>query len=191
MTYAEWVERVRLEAQRGSEQAELSQLDTQPIVEAIQPSVFQAVGEMCAANPRKRDLLKRTVAVTLTDGVGDLPAYVLEKYMEDSTVYDPEDLTKTFSRVRNFNDFIGPLDSRLAYYNVREGRTLYVRDVGEAFAIPLTLDGDISVNVPCAPVRPVAATDQIDVPDEITSDLVDVGAAMLRGELTKAAAVGT
>ena len=191
MTYAELCERIRLEAQRGSEQAELSQLDTQPIIEAIIPSVFQSVGEACAADPRKRDLLKRTVTVTLADGVGELPAYVLEKYMEDSTAYDPNDLTKIFSWERNYNDFIGPLNDLLAYYNVPFGHTIYVRDVGEEFSIPLTLDIDLIVNVPCVPVRPAAATDDIDVPDEITSDLVDTGAAFLRGELSKPATVGT
>lgn len=187
MIYSEWIERVRLEAQRGSEQAELSQLDTQPIIEAIQPSVFQLVGEQCAANPRTRDLLKRTVTVALADGIGTLPVYVLEKYMEDSTVYDEDDLAKTFCWVRNFNDFIGPLSDLLAYYNVREGHTLYVRDVGEEFTVPLTLAVDISVNVPCAPVRPAAATDPIDAVDEVLSNLVDVGAAFLRGELSKLA----
>jgi hypothetical protein len=191
MTYAEWVERVRLEAQRGSEQAELSQLDTQPIIEAIQPSVFQSVGEACAADPRKRDLLKRTVTVTLAAGIGTLPDYVLEKYMEDSTIYDADDLTKTFSWVRNFNDFIGPLNSLLGYYNVPSGHTIYVRDVGEDFSVPLSLAIDVQVNVPCVPVRPALPTDQIDVADEITSDLVDTGAAFLRGELSKAATAGT
>lgn len=187
MTYAEWVERVRLEAQRGSEQAELSQLDTQPIIEAIQPSVFQTVGENCAADPRKRSLMRKTLTVSMTNGSGTIPAQALTKYMEDATFLDPADLSKNYSWVREFQDFIGPLDDRLGYFNVQGESVLLVREPGEPYEPGVGSSDPFQLTIPCAPVRPAAATDPIDAISEVTSDLVDVGASVLRGEIVKLA----
>lgn len=191
MTYAEWVERVRLETQRGSEQAELSQLDTQPIIEAIQPSVFQTVGENCAADPRKRSLMRKTLTISMADGEGTIPAQALTKYMEDATFLDPADLSKTYSWVREFQDFIGPLDTRLGYFNVQGESVLLQREPGEVYEPGLGFSDDMLLTIPCVPVRPSSATDQIDCIDEVASDLVDVGASMLRGELAKVSTAGT
>lgn len=191
MTYAEWVERVRLEAQRGSEQAELSQLDTQPIIEAIQPSVFQTVGENCAADPRKRSLLRKSLTITMADGEGEIPAQALTKYTEDATLFDPADLSKTYSWVREFQDFMGPLDPRLGYFNVQGESVLLQREPGEPYEPGFGFSDDMLLIIPCVPVRPASATDPIDCIEEINSDLVDVGAAMLRGELAKTSTAGT
>lgn len=191
MLYIEWVERVRLEAQRGSEQAELSQLDTQPIIEAIQPSVFQTVGENCAADPRKRSLMRRSLTISMADGEGEIPAQALTKYMEDATFFDPADLSKTYSWVREFQDFMGPLDSRLGYFNVQGESVLLQREPGEVYEPGFGFSDDMLLIIPCVPVRPASATDTIDCIDEVSSDLVDVGAAMLRGELAKVSTAGT
>lgn len=175
------------QAQRGSKVEEQTNLDAYSIAEAMIPSIFQAVGERAAGDPRKRDLLKQSLPLTLVAGAIDLPDYALESYLCDSTLYDPADLTKTFSWVRNFNDFIGPLSPLLGYYNVPAGHTMYVRDVGEEFTVPLTLAIDIVVNIPCVPVIPALADDPVVVVDEIASDIVDYGAELLRGALVKAA----
>jgi hypothetical protein len=127
----------------------------------------------------------------MTDGEGEIPAQALTKYMQDATFLDPADLSKTYSWVREFQDFIGPLDARLGYFNVQGGSTLLQREPGEIYDPDAGFTDDMLLVIPCAPIRPASATDPIDAIDEVMSDLVDVGAAMLRGELAKVSTAGT
>ena len=116
MTYQELCDRILLQAQRGGEKAELANLNTQSVIEAIMPAVFQAVAEHAAGDPDKRPLLRRTKTIAMTNGTGTIPNDVLTRCFSDATLLDPEDLTKLYSWVPDYFDFIGPLDSRLGYF---------------------------------------------------------------------------
>lgn len=135
--------------------------------------------------------MRKALTVSMADGEGTIPSQALTKYMEDATLFDPGDLSKTYSWVREFQDFMGPLDQRLGYFNVQGESVLLQREPGEVYEPGFGFSDDMTLIIPCVPVRPASATDPIDCIDEIASDLVDVGAAFLRGELAKASAVGT
>ncbi len=165
-----------------------------PVAESLWPSISQKVGELAAGSERKRSLLKRTKTLTVANGSATISDDVLTAYLEDSTLYDPADLTKTYSWVRNWNDFINPSlanqpFSNYGYYSVSGGVTFGQREPGEAYDPSSGFTGSMTLNIPCVPVKPATQTTAVDVPDEILNDIYEIGSEMLRGLLlTQAAA---
>src|ERR1044071_5883070 len=91
MTYAELCQRIIFEAQRGGGRAELVNLNTQSIVEAIMPSVLQEITLRCWANPDKRPLLKQSHTIEIADGVGVFPTLALKEALTGGMVLEPDD----------------------------------------------------------------------------------------------------
>lgn len=178
------------QAQRGTQAAQWNQLDTQGIAETLMPTVFQKIGEMAAGDERKRSLLKRTVSLSFTNGSATIPDYVLTQYLEDATYTDNDDLTKKYSWVREFSDFIdsslqNPPWSNLGYYNVTGGVTIRQIEAGVPYNPSSGITDTRSLNIPCVPVRPATAATDVDIPDEILSDIFAIGSELLRGEVMK------
>lgn len=191
MTYEEMIYRIVSQAQRGSEAAEHTNLDAYSIAEAIVPSIFQAVAEAAAGDNRKRPLLRRTKTVSFVNGSVTLADDVLTKYLCDATLIDSAALTKRYSWVNDYGEFIRTTDSRLGFFNSPIENTLAIREPGVAYVVGSGLTGSRLLTVPCVPEIPALATDPVDVADVIASDLVSVGAEMLRGALAEAAAATT
>lgn len=72
-------------------------------------------------------------------------------------------------------------------FSLQGGTTLVVREPNQAFVVPLTASGARTLVVPSVVVKPAAATDQIDCPDEILSDLDEALSEVLRGQIAKTA----
>ncbi len=165
-----------------------------PVAESLWPSISQKVGELAAGSERKRSLLKRSKTLSVSSGTATISGDVLTAYLEDSTLYDPTDLTKTYSWVRNWNDFINPSlanqpFSNYGYYSVSGGVTFGQREPGELYDPSSGFSGSMTLNIPCSPVKPATQTTALDVPDEILNDIYEIGSEMLRGLLlTQAAA---
>ncbi len=165
-----------------------------PIAESLWPSISQKVGELAAGSERKRSLLKRTKTLAVSNGAATISDDVLTAYLEDSTLYDPADLSKTYSWVRNWNDFINPglanqPFSNYGYYSVSGGVTFGQREPGELYDPSSGFTGNMTLNIPCVPVKPATQTTAVNVPDEILNDIYEIGSEMLRGLLlTQAAA---
>lgn len=196
MTYLEVIYRTVAQAQRGSQMAQFANIDTQSICEAMMPSIFQQAGEAAAGNERKRSLLKRDKTITVTNGAATIPDDALTAYLEDSTFYDPSDLSKTYSWIRNWNDFINPSLANqpfvnYGYYSVSGGVTLGQREPGEVWSPSSGFTGSMTLNIPCVPVIPATATTTLAVVDEVLNDIIDIGAAALRGEVIRQAALIT
>lgn len=172
---------------RGLEPNVSPNLDATLIAQALVPDVFQAVGEAAALDERKRSLLRRNKTVSMTAGVGTLTDDVLTAYMEDATFFDPADLSKSYSWIREYYDFVNYADARLGYFNVRDGVTLLQREPGEDFATTLSFTGNMTLSIPCVPEVPASQDVAVDVVPEIASDIVEALAAALRGQLVKAA----
>jgi len=192
-TYTQLIYTMMYEAQRGSQAAQFANIDTQGIAETLIPIIFQQAGEEVAKDERKRSILKRAKTVTMVNGVATLSDDVLTAYLEDSSFIDPADLTKTYSWVRNWGDFIDPsLASapydNYGYYSMSGGVTLGQREAGALYDPSSGFTGSMTLNIPCVPVIPTNATDVVDVPDEILSDILTIGAELLRGALLAAAA---
>jgi len=186
-TLAEVVYTICWNATRGmSPEQDISAL--LPVAESLLPTVFQKVGELAASNERKRSLLKRTKTLTLSNGTATLSDDVLTAYLEDSTLYDPADTTKTYGWVRNWIDFIAPglanqPFSNYGYYSVSGGVTFAQREPGELFDPSAGFSGSMTLNIPCLPVKPATQTTALDVPDEVLNDIYEIGSEMLRGML--------
>lgn len=167
-----------------------------PVAEALMPSVFQHVGEDAAGDERKRSLLKQNVSLSFTSGSATLPDYVLSAYMEDATFTDNDDLTKTYSWVREFGDFISPSLqnppwSNLGYFNVVGRTTIRQIEPGAAYSPTTGITDTRILNIPCIPVKPASESAEFDVPDEVLSDIYEIAAEALRGQLMKQAAANT
>lgn len=188
MTYDELCTRILYQAQRGGERAELANLNTQTIIEAIMPAVFQAVAEDAAGNPDKRPLLRRTKTIAMVSGTGTIPDDVLTKCFDEATLLDPADLTKLYSWVPDYFDFVGPLDTRLGYFCSSIENTIVQREPGDDYSLATGFTGNMQLTVPCVPEVPALPADQVAVAAVIASDLVSVGAEMLRGAIANKAA---
>lgn len=191
MTYEEMIYRMVSQAQRGSETAEQASLDAYSIAEAMVPSIFQAVAESVAGNPLKRPLLRRTKSMAFTNGSAVIPDDVLTKYLCDAALIDSADLSKRYSWIGEYGEFIGFIDNRLGAFNSPIENTLAIREPGAAYVVGGGLTGTRLLTVPCIPEIPANASDPVLVPDAISSDLVSVGAEMLRGRLAEEAAATT
>lgn len=192
-TFAEVVYQICWQAQKGLPPAQRQDISSLlPIAESLIPSIFQRVGETAAGDEGKRSLLKKSVTLTFSNGSATIPSYVLKAYLKDSTFYDADDLTKSYSWVREFFDFASPnLDSRLGYYNSPSEEIILVTEPGVPYEVGAGEDGDRIINIPCVPVKPAAQGDTLDVDSEILNEIYDLGAAMLQGEMVKRAAEAT
>lgn len=190
ITWTRMIYTIVSQAQRGSQSAQWDQLDTQGIAETLMPTVFQKIGEMAAGNERKRSLLKRSVSLSFTNGSATLPDYILTQYMEDATYTDSDDLTKTYSWVREFSDFIDPSLrnapwSNLGYFNVSNRVAIVQTEAGVLYSPTTGITDTRTLNIPCVPVRPATVATDVDVPDEVLSDIFAIGSEMLRGVVLK------
>ena len=164
-----------------------------PVAESLWPSISQKVGELAAGSERKRSLLKRTKTLTVLNGTATLDDDVLTAYLEDSTLYDPSDLSKTYGWIRNWNDFINTGLSSQPFvnygrYSVSGGVTFAQVEPGDTYSPTSGFSGSMSLNICCVPVKPATQTTALDAPDEILNDIYEIGSEMLRGLLLTQAA---
>lgn len=190
MTYQEVIYRTITEAQRGGVNFEQLNLDAQGMAEAQMPVVLQAVAEKAAASERKRGLLRQTVSVPFTAGVGAIPTYILTQYIEDGTLFDPANLTTIYSFVKNFNDFIDstwrlPPFSGYGYYSIIGGDSLAVTEPGVNYDPANGITANRSFNALTVPQIPATPTSTLVAVDEIIADIIDAGSEMLRGAVAK------
>lgn len=192
-TYSELVYRIVSDAQRGSQAAQLANIDTQGIAESLIPSIFQQAAEEAAADESKRTLLKRSATLTFTDGVATVPSYVLTAYIKDATLINADDLSVKYSLVINWSDFIDPALrnppwSGYGYYSLPYQHTMNLTEPGVAYDPNSGASGDRLLNIPCVTEIPADADGVVVADDEIINDILDIGAAALRGEIMKVVA---
>lgn len=157
--------------------------DTAWIGEDFVSTVFQQVARDCAKDEHKRSLLRKLKTVTFANGQATLTSDVLTEYKEDSTLYDAADLTKEYSLVREWGDFIQPRTSWMLWlgnYSIN-GVTIGVVEPNANFDPAAGLSGDLVIGIPCAPVIPATASTAIDIVAELNDDLVIGLANALRG----------
>lgn len=182
MTYQEICDRILLEAQRGGEKAEQANLNSQSIIEAMMPSVLQEITlKYARGDSDKQSLLRQTHTITLTDGVGEIPADVLTTCIWGSSVYiDDEPEIGPLMSYTPWISFINPADDRLGYYSIRGTDELYWADPGESYP-DLTRTGDVSLTIATVLSIPVDPDVDTGWPSEAESDIIDRGAEYLRG----------
>ncbi len=172
-------------ALRGTLALQNPAVDAVGIADTLFLIVSQAVCESAAMDEYKRSLLRREKSLTLVAGSATLTDDVLTHYIADATLIDPATLTRRYAW-RDYPDFIKRGDRRIGIFCVR-GTLFQMIDPNVGFTVPLTATGARTLTIPCVVVKPALATDQVDCPDEILSDLDEALANALRGAIIKEA----
>ena len=182
MTLTEIFQRAQLEAMRGSEAAEMANLDTQAVVQAILPSVLQEVTlKYAGGDEDKRSLLRQTHTVTLTDGVGTLPSEVLTTCIWGSSVWvESEPTVGPLMSYEPWISFISSSSDLIGRYSIRGDYELYWADAGETYP-DLTRDTEVLVTIATVLTPPADPADPTGWPAEAESDVIDRLAEWLRG----------
>lgn len=190
MTYDQMVNMALSQACAGSDPTTNAISDTAWIGEDFVSSVFQKVGAECAKNERKRSLLRRVKTITFVTGSATLTDDVLTEYKEDSVLYDGTDLTKEYSLVREWSDFIQPRTGFSLWQGSYSFNGVAISAVEPNVNYsPLTgISGDRTLVIPCVPVIPASASSVVVVPPEIENDIVEGLALALRGAIQAKAA---
>ena len=182
MTYAQYIATSCQIALAGQDANQSPFLDVEMTAESLVPTVFQQVALATADDPDKQSLLRRTHTVTLVTGVGTLPGEVLTSRLSGATLVDPDDSTiaQDMTYVPHYFDFIEAknFEPRLGIWNVKGNDEIHYIRPSEQVE---TKNGNIQLTVASVPAIPVLATDTLDVPDEILSDLMAALAFALRG----------
>jgi hypothetical protein len=183
MTYQELIDRILLEAQRGSEQAELANLNTQSVIEAIMPSVLQDVAIRCADDPDKQSLLRRSFTIAITDGVGTLDPLILTARLTGGMVSEPDDsdvLPEDVSFVPQYLDYVAAknYEGRLGYWCVNDTTVYYASPNDTTYA---AFNGNITYLGASTPEIPADPGDPLDWGSQVESDVIDWAAELLRG----------
>ena len=175
-------------AMRGVLPEQSAAIDAIGIADTLFPTVSQGVCEAAAADPSRRDLVRRQKSITLVTGAATLTSDVLVHYIQDSVLLDTANLSKRYAW-RDYPDFVRRGDRRLGIYTVVGAHELQVIDPNQPFTVPLTASGARVLTIPCVVEKPTLATDQVDCTDEILSDLDEALANSLRGMIIKEAGV--
>lgn len=148
--------------------------DGESVVEDMLPTALQVVALKASSDPRTEQLLRRNFTVSLINGTGTADDNVLTSCWPGATVYVPGEpsIGPLMSYVPNWNDFIGPLDSRLGYWIFQNDNTVYWINPNETFDIASGRTGDITMNIACVPAIPATETVDIDMPGELLSNLI-------------------
>ncbi len=168
---------------RGTVALQNPSIDAVGIADTLFPVVSQAVCEAIAADEYRRPLLLRQQTLVFAAGIAAIPTDVLQNYLWDSTLIDAAVLTRHYA-YRDYPDFVRRGDQRLGVYSIRGEDTLVLCDPQVAFTVPLTSSGTRILNTPSVVEKPALATDQIDCPLQVISDLDEALSTALRAQLT-------
>ncbi len=147
--------------------------DAETVIEDALPSAMQAVALKAASDPKTESLLRRNFTVTLANGTGTVDPLILTSCWKGASVYVSGEPTigPLMSYVPNWNDFMNPMDTRLGYWIFQSDDTIYWVDPGATFDITSGRSGDITMNIASVPDIPATETIDIDMPDELLSNL--------------------
>lgn len=190
MTYQQMIEMALSQACAGTDPLTNSISDTAWIAEDFVASVFQQVGAECARDEHKRSLLRKPKTVSFVNGAATLSSDVLTEYEEDSTLYDATDLTKEYSLIREWGDFIQPRTGWMLWqgtYSVN-GVSLSIVEPNANYDPAAGISAGRVLVIPCVPVIPATASTAVDVVPEIENELIEKLAIALRGTIQQKAA---
>lgn len=180
-TYAEFIQRAIDTAVAGSDANNNPIIQQRLEAQTLTDLALQAVAAMVAEKPELRARFEKRFSVTLSSGVGTLPAGLLVEYLREGTVRNSDGanngLGSFLAKVNRFNDFIQDANTALGLYCIVDN-ALYARDPGStdytAASSPIILD---------APFVPTTTNLDTEVDSELVNDLVEDVAIRLRGML--------
>lgn len=184
MKLGELIDQAIEAAQAGLEPQQAAFLDdAEVLVQSLLRTVFRKVDRDCAADPRKRSLLRREKTIALTNGVGTLPEEVITRFMDESSVRvvdDESNIGGQMSYLQNWIDLTQTKDTRCGYYAIRGQRELWWVDPGSTFSFTTGRNSQIGIFVPCYTTIPADADSDIDAdPEWSDAALLELTQALL------------
>lgn len=155
-------------------------LSAEMVAEDLLSSVFNKVGVEQAENPRTRTLLQRTKTIAVANGSVVLDPDVLTSYIGDSTLLDPLDLTKVYTLVPNWSEFVVEDAGFLGLYALEGEDTLHVVEPNTAYDSATGPSESLLLTIPCAPVIPTTPAGVINIIEELENDLIEALAEGLK-----------
>lgn len=155
------------------------------VVEPLIPVAFNDAGDKLRGSVATRSALRSTKDLAVVDGVVTLPNEVMVAYLGDSLLYDPEDISKSYSLVDYADMVRDQLDDRLGYYAVKGNGALQVVEPGEDFDPTAGPTVDLKLTTPCVPLVP-ALNATVDVTPEVSDVIIERLAQLLRAAVVKA-----
>jgi len=157
--------------------------------ESLVPTVFQNVAMEYAGDPEKRNILRRTHTLTLTNGVANLPDEALSAGKAGAVINDPTDVSvaQNASMVWYWNDFVAPrsgLLSQIPQWIINDDNgtlnTFYYLEANATYDPSSGFTGSLEIMIPSVPTIPATASAALDVPSEALSDLIEALASALK-----------
>lgn len=155
-------------------------------IEIVANSLLGQVFEEAAKGLSYGSLPRLTKTISFVNGTATLTTDVLTGLLSDSDLYDPADPTKIYSYVPAWEDFIRVYDTRIGYFTIRGGTSIYVIEPGSTYVDASGISGDRTLVVAGVPAIPALATSVISAPAEFTNRALDVLVERLRGTVQAA-----
>lgn len=154
------------------------------VAETLVPRVVYWVVEQAAQDENRRQLTMVSSTVALTNGVGAVPATALISCIKYAALADPLVTTtaKKMRYIRDWNEFIRPLDSTLGYFTVVQSsyaNSLNVTMPGSSYTPGSGYTGNVTLTTPTIPAIPAAAGSTLTVNQELEQEFVKTLAAAL------------
>lgn len=191
MIYQEFIHRAVEQAQRGLDPNRSKLMDAEGLAQIMAPQVFAEIGNRAARDEKLRSILMSPFTVSFTNGLATLGDTVLTAYLCESTLIDTADLTKRYSFIPNWGDFVRPrssIDQRLGWFALQGGTSLAVVEPSASYAVGAGITASRNLTAPRIPAVPATAATELDAPSEIEDDSINALAEMIRGKLILEAA---
>lgn len=191
MIYREFIYRAVEQAQRGLDPNRSKLMDAEGVAEVMAPQVFAEIGNRAARDEKLRTILTSPFTVAFANGLATLGDTVLTAYLCESTLIDTGDLTKRYSFIPNWGDFVRPrsaIDQRFGWFALQGGTSIAIVEPSANYAVGAGVTGNRNLTAPRIPSVPATAATELDAPAEIEDDLVNALAEMIRGKLIQEAA---
>lgn len=178
MTYQEIIDKAVLQSRIGLDPQAVSTRN-ELVANSLLSQVFQDVALGYAGNIRSLPRLTKTL--TFTNGVATLSSDVLTGSMADAALYDPDDPTKEYAFIPEWDDFIRVYDDRIGYFTIKGGSSIVVIEPGSLYEDGDGLDGDLVLVVSGVPAVPTSASATIDASAEFVNAALNLLVERLRG----------
>lgn len=155
--------------------------------EAMVSSVFYRAAKQIWKDRNRRALVMDHSIIVLTAGTGTVPTNLLMESLAEAVVSDPADATMAakMRNVRNWAEFIRPLDPVLGYFIVIGTNDFHMTRPGTAYNPSSGMTGNVTLTAALVPPVPAAPGNAIVAPNEFVDDALILLAAALRGEWLK------
>lgn len=146
--------------------------------EALAPHAMAQVTKEILDDPERAHLLMKEVPITITGGVGTIPAGLLTQYIDEASLTDGNPSANggfgnVLTRIHQFNDFIEwHFDPRFGYYCLNDSK-IYMIPIGSS-----VVGGNATIKL----YGPFGIDDVTitTLPDEAVEDVIIVLARLLR-----------